>query len=167
MHHYESFRQHLRERAEQGHEPQFIACALAPLVEFDQLFSEQNLYSFDVNKFLSPDSTAQTYTLTSESMAHEGEPAVIEQSQWSAVWPGQDPRDGFAGSPGSVFTQTSGNAPLPDSPRTRALLLLVTTDFVHLSASNEQQPALVRGALTGAGDGFDFVVLDRSMIDPT
>lgn len=87
---------------------------------------------------------------------------VVDQSQWSAVWPGHDPQDGFAGSPGSVFTQSASNAPLPAGPRTSALLLLVTTDFVHLSASNVQTPALVRGALNGRGDGFDYVVLDRS-----
>lgn len=105
-----------------------------------------DLYSFDVNKFLSADATAQSFALTSESVAVEGGPAVIEQSQWSAVWPGHDPQEGFAGSPGSVFTQSASNAPLPTGPRTSALLLLPTTDFVHLSASNAQTPAMVRGA---------------------
>lgn len=121
-----------------------------------------DLYSFDVNKFLSADAMAQTYTLTSESVAVEGAPAVIERSHWSAVWPGHEPQEGFAGSPGSVFTQSAGNTPLPPSPRTSALLLLVTTDFVHMSASNEETPALVRGALNGKGAGYDYVVLDRS-----
>lgn len=163
VHHHQSLSEHLRLRAEQGHQPDFVPVALPPLVDFDQIFREMGLYSFDVNKFLSADATAQSYTLTSESIAVQGGPAVIEQSQWSAVWPGHDPQDGFAGSPGSVFTQSAGNTPLPECPRTSALLLLVTTDFVHLSASNASTPALVRGALNGDGDGFDYVVLDRSV----
>jgi hypothetical protein len=162
MHHHQSLSEHLRLRAEQGHQPVFTPCCLGPLVEFDQIFSDMDRYSFDVNKFLSADATAQSFTLTSESIAVEGGPAVIEQSQWSAVWPGHDPQDGFAGSPGSVFTQSAGNTPLPEGPRTSAFLLLVTTDFVHLSADKSQTPALVRGALNEKGDGFDYVVLDRS-----
>ena len=162
MHHHQSLSEHLRTHAEQGHQPEFVPCVLAPLVDFDRIFSEMDVYSFDVNKFLSADATAQSYTLTSESIAVEDGPAVIEQSRWSAVWPGHDRQDGFAGSPGSVFTQSASNAPLPAGPRTSALLLLATTDFVHLSASSTQTLALIRGALNAQGDGFDYVVLDRS-----
>ncbi len=162
MHHHQSLSEHLRLRAEHGHHPEFVPCVLAPLVDFDRIVSEMDVYAFDVNKYLPADATARSYALTSESVAVEGGPVVTEQSQWSAVWPGHDPQDGFAGSPGSVFTQPASNAPLPTGPRTSALLLLATTDFVHLSASNAQTPALIRGALNGKGDEFDYVILDRS-----
>ena len=166
MHSHQSFREHLQEHAAQGHEPQFEPVVLEPLVEFDRLFAQLDVFSFDVNKFLSAHSTAEVYVVSSETIAHEGDEPEIAQSQWSAVWPGHDPIDGFAGSPGSVFTQTSGNTPLPDTPRTRALLLLVTSDFVHLSASRDQSPPLVRGAVNGPGDGYRYVVLERPASTP-
>jgi hypothetical protein len=50
---------------------------------------------------------------------------------------------------------------MPDDENTAALVLLVTTNYVHLSASREQTPPLVRGAIDEGGEEFRYVVLSQ------
>jgi hypothetical protein len=156
-----SFREHLVELAERGHEPQFQPVVLPPLVEFDRLFATGDWYSVDVTKSLDADGLTRTYQLTIETVAAAGDEPEVHTAAWNPTVPGQDPYDGFTLGTASVLWGGVAQVPPPDGPLTEACLLLVTSDFVHLSASREQTPPLVRGAVDGPGDGYEYVVLAR------
>ncbi len=160
-HPHRSFRQHLVDLAENGHEPQFTPATLPPLVEFDRLFATVDWYSLDVTKSLDADGLTRVYQLTGETVLAAGDEPQVFSAAWTPTLPGQDPYDGFTLGTSSVLWGGVGEVPPPDGPLTEACLLLVTNDFVHLSASREQEPPLVRGAVDGPGDAFDYVVLAR------
>ena len=156
-----SFREHLVELAEKGHEPSFTAVDLPPLVEFDRLFASVDWYSLDVTKSLDADGLTRVYQLTAETVVAEGDAPQAWSAAWTPTLPGQDPYDGFTLGTSSVLWGGVGEVPPPDGPMTEAALLLVTNDFVHLSASRSQTPPLVRGAVDGPGDGYEYVELAR------
>jgi hypothetical protein len=160
MPHHTSLRQHLLAQAERGHEPAFVASHDEPLVEFAKIFADAGVYSLDVNKHRPDDEFWTAYELTAETVRAAGDEPEIFQGQWSPGDPGQDLAEGFlAGSSSALFGAVPGGA-MPPSELMSALLLLVTTNFVHLSASREQDPPVVRGAVDLAGDRFGYVVLD-------
>ena len=160
-HPHRTFRDHLVDLAERGHEPSFTPVQLPPLVEFDRLFATVDWFSLDVTKSLDADGLTRVYQLTGETVAAEGDEPQEFSAAWTPTLPGQDPYDGFTLGTSSVLWGGVGEVPPPDGPVTEACLLLVTTDFVHLSATRAQDPPLVRGALDGEGDGFDYVELAR------
>lgn len=160
-HPHTSWREHLLELAERGHEPEFVRVTLPPLVEFDRLFATVDWWSLDVTKSLDADGLARVYQLTGETVPQQGAEPQTFIAAWTPTLPGQDPYEGFTLGTSSVLWGGVGEVPPPDGPLTEACLLLVTTDFVHLSASREQDPPLVRGAVDGPGDGFDYVELAR------
>lgn len=156
-----SWREHLVELAERGHEPTFTPVDLPPLEEFDRLFATVDWYSLDVTKSLDADGLTRTYEVTAETVHSRGDSPQQWVGSWNATAPGADPRDGFALGTASALWGGGGEVPPPDGPVLEACLLLVTSDFVHLSASREQDPPLVRGAVDGPGDGYDYVELAR------
>lgn len=158
-HHHRSLREHLEELAERGHEPEFTPTTLPPLVAFADLFDSAEVYSFDVNRWLPADGLVTSWELTAEVRATADSEPVASTASWEPV--AGDPRAGFGLGTSSVLWGGAPDAPLPDDLRTRAFLLLVTTDFEHLSASREQDPPLVRGAINGPGEGFEYVQLAR------
>lgn len=101
------------------------------------------------------------YQLTVETVLAEGDAPRTWSAAWTPTLPGQDPYDGFTLGTSSVLWGGVGEVPPPDGPMTEASLLLVTSDFVHLSASRAATPPLVRGAVDGPGDGYDYVELAR------
>lgn len=156
-----SFREHLIELAEHGHAPTFQAVTLPPLVEFDRLFASVDWFSLDVTKSLDADGLTRVYQLTAETVVAEGDRPQTWSAAWTPTLPGQDPYDGFTLGTSSVLWGGVGEVPPPDGPLTEASLLLVTSGFVHLSATRAQTPPLVRGAVDGPGDGYDYVELAR------
>lgn len=160
-HQHRSFREHLVELAEHGHEPVFTPVTIPPLVEFDLLFATTGWWSFDVTKSLDADGLTRTYQLTTETVAVEGDAPQTWTASWNATAPGQDPAAGFGLGSSSVLWGGAAEVPPPDGPLTEAALLLVATDLVHLSATRAQEPPLVRGALDAPGDGYDYVRLAR------
>lgn len=160
-HPHPSLRQHLAELAEHGHEPEFVPVVLPPLVEFDELFASVDWFSLDVTKSLDADGLTRVYQLTAETVPAEGDEPQQFTAAWTPTLPGHDPYDGFTLGTSSVLWGGVGEVPPPDGPVTRACLLLVTTDVVHLSASRAQTPPLVRGAVDGPGDGYEYVQLAR------
>ncbi|MHA3701560.1 hypothetical protein ACXR2U_05205 [Jatrophihabitans sp. YIM 134969] len=160
-HPHRTFREHLVELAERGHEPEFQLVSLPPLVEFDRVFASVDWFSLDVTKSLDADGLTRTYQLTGETVAAEGDEPTPFTAAWTPTLPGQDPYDGFTLGTASVLWGGVAEVPPPDGPVTEACLLLVTTDFVHLSATRAQTPPLVRGAVEGPGDGYEYVQLAR------
>lgn len=157
-----SFRDHLVETAERGHTPVFRSSKAEPLRVLDQIFAATDLYSLDVNKHQPVDELSPYCLMTAERLQTAHSSPEIFTCEWTPVAPGVDPRTGFRIGPDSILFGSTAAATMPNDERTAALLLLVTSDFVHLSASREQNPALIRGAIDGHGEGFDYVVLDRT-----
>lgn len=159
-----SLRDHLVERAERGHEPVFTPSADPTLVEFARIFTDSSWYALDINKRQPEDTLSTSYEVSAERISVEGATPEIFSTWWEPVWPGQDPRSGFHAGPSSTTYGSSLGEVTPDDERTDAMLLILASDFVHLSASNEQSPALVRGAINTRAEEFGYVVLDPSEI---
>jgi|BarGraNGADG00212_1021973.scaffolds.fasta_scaffold89725_1 hypothetical protein len=154
-----SLRAHLVERAEQGNPAVFHPSNDPPLAEFATIFADTDLYSFDVNKHLTEDELAPLYELTAETVRTAGDEPELLTRHWSPVYQGQDPMQGFREGPDSaVWGNTLGEL-MPQDERTAAFMLLLTSNYVHLSASREQSPPLVRGAISEPGEEFRYVVL--------
>ena len=101
------------------------------------------------------------YELTSETLTTRESTPEIVLRHWSPVLPGQDPATGIRQTIDSTFW---GNTPpdvMPPGLIRAAFLLLATSNYTHLSASRDQSPPLVRGAISAAGEAFKYVVLDR------
>ena len=160
-HPHRTFREHLIELAERGHEPEFTPVDFPPLVGMDRLFATLDWYSLDVTKYLDDDGFSRVYQLTVETVVARGDEPQVWTTLWTPTLPGVDPYEGFTLATGAVLWGGPTQVPPPDGPLTEACLLVVTDDFVHLSASREQDPPLVRGAINGPGDGFDYVRLAR------
>lgn len=159
-----SLRQHLVQEAERGHPPVFVPSRADPLTELDRIFAGAELFSLDVNKTMPADELTPYYQMTAERVhTQEGKPEVFA-CFWNPVPAGQDPITGFHAIPDSSEFGSTVPLTMPADERTAALLLLVTSDFVHLSASREQDPPLVRGAVNGPDENYEYVVLDRTII---
>ena len=159
MAHHTSLRRHLVERAEHGHAPHFQVSDDPPLVAFAQLFATTNWFSFDVNKNVPEDAYGVRYEMTSETLAApDAEPETIFR-QLAPVLPGGDLATGFHDAPESSFFGTTPSDPVDSDIYQQAFLLLATSNYVHLSASREQTPPLVRGAIAEGGEAFTYVVL--------
>ena len=157
-----SLRDHLIQAAERGHQPVFEPSGAAPLWDFDAIFRDSGLYGFDVNKLLQDDVLAPSYLMTAERVFEAGEEPEVFTVTWDPVTTGQDPLTGFHVGVDSAWVGSTPMKFMPADERTAGLLLLVETNFVHLSASREQDPPLIRGALAGPGEQFDYVILDRT-----
>jgi hypothetical protein len=157
--HHRSLREHLVHRAEAGHPPVFVPSNDPPLVEFARLFEASGWYSFDVNKFISADGWVPVRQLSVEIVRSVGDPVEASEVGWTPVLPGRDPRAGFRYGADSAVWGTSPTVSLPPDSRVEALLLLVTTNYAHLSASRETSPPLIRGAVEEQGDEFTYVQL--------
>ncbi len=159
MAHHTSLRAHLVERAEHGHVPHFQVSNDPPLVAFAQLFATTSWFSFDVNKHVPEDAFGVRYEMTSETVAAPGAEPEMVFRQLAPVLPGGDLATGFHDAPESSFFGTTPSEPVESDIYQQAFLLLATSNYVHLSASREQTPPLVRGAIGERGEEFKYVVL--------
>jgi hypothetical protein len=154
-----SLRAHLLERAEHGHVPDFQPSNDPPLVAFARLFATTSWYSFDVNKHLPEDAYGVRYEMTSQTLAApDAEPEMVFR-QLAPVLPGGDFATALHDAPESSFFGTTPSDPVQSDIYQEAFLLLVSSNYVHLSASREQTPPLVRGAIGERGEEFRYVVL--------
>jgi hypothetical protein len=167
LHKHTSLREHLVARAQSEHAPVFVPSSDPTLVAFAQIFADTEVYSLDVNKHLPEDEFWASYVLTAETVRTRGAQPEVIYANWSPVEPGQDLAEGFLPGPSSpLFGSTLGEAMPPEELKS-ALLLLVTTSFIHLSASAEQTPPLVRGAVNLPGEEFGYLVLDPGAPAPS
>jgi hypothetical protein len=156
---HRSLREHLLERAERGHVPQFAPSQDPTLVDFARIFNDTGLYSLDVNKHRPEDEFWAAYVLVADIVRAPALPAEEFQGSWSPVQPGQDLLEGFLAGANSALFGSNPSQAMPPEELSGALLLLVTSNFTHLSASREQDPPLVRGAVDLAGEEFGYLVL--------
>ena len=158
MSEHKSWRERLGGLAE-GPEPVFEPSDDPTLVAFAQLFVESELFAFDANKRLRTDAFSPLYDCETASVRTAGARPELLVVIWTPVWEGTDPLAGFRTGHDSTYLGTTPTVAMPQDERTAALLLLVTSSFVHLSARREDSALVVQGAIDSGGDDFRFVEL--------
>jgi hypothetical protein len=154
----------LEELAAQGHEPSFELTDDPTLVAFAALFDESRLTNFDANKRLRTDAWSPIYDCWTESQLAPDSPVERFEASWTPVWGRTDPRTGFRVGWDSALLGSTPTAAMPSDERTAALLMLVTTTFVHLSASRNGSAVTVRGAFEMTGPDLGYVLLDPDIV---
>jgi hypothetical protein len=160
MHEHMSLRERLAALREHGAEPVFEASDDPTLVAFAGLFADSELYSFNANKHLRVDALSPIYDCETESVAEGGAEPEKFVVTWAPVWQRDSPVTGFRTGGDSVFVGSTPTIAMPQDERTAALLLLVTTTFIHLSASRAGGVALVQGAVEDDSGDYRFLTLD-------
>jgi hypothetical protein len=145
-------------------EPRFEASRDPTLIAFAQLFAESGRYSFDANKHLRSDALSPIYDCETEARATPDAEPDRFVAIWTPVWENTDPVTGFRTGRDSVFLGSTPTVAMPQDERTVALLLLVTTTFVHLSASHTDAGPLVQGAVETDDNRYRFLRLDAAAI---
>jgi hypothetical protein len=146
-------------------EPPFELSAAPTLISFAQLFVDSGLYSFDANKHLRTGALSPIYDCETESATKPGSEPERLVAIWAPAWADDDPVTGFRTGRDSSFLGSTPTVAMPQDERTAALLLLVTTAFVHLSAAYERDAGvLVQGAIETDDDEFRFLTLDPAMV---
>ncbi len=159
-------------------EPVFQHSDDPTLTAFAALFEESELFTFAADQHLRTGALTPIYDC--ETQARRSPDGALERFvvTWAPVWPHTDPVTGFrTGGDSSVFG-TAPTVAMPPDERTAALLLLVTTAFVHLSAARTGSGRVVRGALEADDGSYHFLELiptdlsgpgarpDRSALNP-
>ena len=161
MHEHMSLRDRL-EALTEHREPVFEPSEDPTLVAFSKLFTTSGLFTFDASKTLRIDALSAIYDCETESQreAHAAPEKFVVI--WTPVWSGDDPLTGFRTGHDSVLLGSTPTVAMPQDERTAALLLLVTSTFVHLSASRAEPMPLIRGAIDAEGGTYRFVTLDQA-----
>ena len=160
---HRTFRERLEALRQHG-EPEFEASADPTLVAFAQLFVDSELVSFDANKHLRTDALSPIYDCETESVS-DGDPEPQKFAvNWSPVWAGTAPVTGFRTGRDSVAFGSTPTVAMPQDERTAALLLLVTSAFVHLSAHPSASGPLIQGAVDDEDGRLRFVTLEPAAL---
>jgi hypothetical protein len=164
VHSHKSLREHLDDLAARGHEPVFEVIEDPTLAAFATLFDGSGLAAFDANKRLRTDAWSPIYDCWTEARTTPTAAVDRFEAIWSPVWGGTDPLAGFRTGWDSALLGTTPTVAMPQDERTAALLMLVTTTFLHLSADRDGTQLSVRGAMEGSGSGFRYVTLDQAAL---
>jgi hypothetical protein len=156
---HRTWRERIGGHAADGPEPEFEPSADSTLIAFAQLFIDSELLALDANKHLRTDALSPIYDCETESRHRSDSAPESFFAIWDPVWAGTDPVTGFRSGQDSAAFGSTPTVAMPQDERTAALLLLVTTRFVHLSAQRDGASVLVRGAVDAGDDGFRFVEL--------
>ncbi|MDQ6936139.1 MAG: hypothetical protein M3140_00245 [Actinomycetota bacterium] len=159
-----SLREYLASLADQGAEPEFEVAADPVLAKFATIFADSGLYALDANRFHRTGSLSDLYDCTTVRRRGAGDEPEIFSCRWAPVWASADPLTGFRTGPDSAWLGSTPTRAMPPDERTSALLLLVTSPYLHLSASREQSPALIRGAFEAGGGGLRYTELDPAVL---
>jgi hypothetical protein len=155
----------LRDRFEaltEHREPVFEPSDDPTLVAFSKLFVQSELFAFEASKRIRVDALSTIYDCETESRSDADAGPGIFEALWTPVWPGEDPLTGFRTGSDSIFGHRPTVA-MPQDERTAALLLLVTSTFVHLEARRADPLPVIRGAMDAPGSTYRFVTLDPAL----
>jgi hypothetical protein len=162
MHDHISLRDRLESLA--GHrEPVFELSDDPTLVAFSKLFAQTGLFALEASKRIRVDALSTMYDCETESRSDADATPDVFDVIWTPVWPGEDPLTGFRKGRNSVAFGSTPTVAMPQDERTAALLLLVTSTFVHLEVRRAEPMPLIRGALDAPGSSFRFVTLDPAV----
>jgi hypothetical protein len=129
------------------------------LTAFADLFDGSGLAALAANKQERVDALTLVYDCWTESMRASGDDAEVFTVAWAPNRQGTDPLTGFRTGEDSILLGTAPTVAMPQDERTEALLLLVTSRFVHLSAARGDRGPVVRGVLDDGGSGYRFLSL--------
>jgi hypothetical protein len=160
MHEHMSLRERLAALREHDAEPVFEASDDPTLVAFAGLFADSELFAFDANKHLRVDALSPIYDCETESVTQAGAEPEKFVVTWAPVWQRDSPVTGFRTGRDSVFVGSTPTIAMPQDERTAALLLLVTTTFIHLSGSRQGNAAVVQGAIEDDDGNYRFLTLE-------
>jgi hypothetical protein len=161
---HRSLRERLVALASHDHEPTFEPSADPTLLMFAELFRGSALYSLDANKRLRSDALSPIYDCETESRATSDSAPDRFVAVWTPVWQQDDPVSGFRTGRDSAYLGSTPTVAMPQDERTAALLLLVSTTFVHLSASDHGGAPLVQGAVETDDNRYRFLRLDQAAL---
>jgi hypothetical protein len=156
----------LRDRLEaltEHREPVFEPSDDPTLVAFSKLFAKSGLFALDASKILRIDAFSAIYDCETESRSAADAVPEMFVAIWTPVWSSDDPLTGFRTGHDSVLLRSTPTVAMPQDERTAALLLLITSTFVHLSASRAKLVPLIRGAIDADGGTYRLVTLDRAV----
>jgi hypothetical protein len=156
---HRSLRERLEALVDARTAPEFEPSADATLLAFARVFVDSGLVAFDANKHLRSDALSPLYDCETESVREPGDDPELFVAIWTPVWSGTDPLAGFRTGRDSAYLGSTVSVAMPQDERTAALVLLVTTSFIHLSARWEGAALAVQGAVDAGGDAFRFVQL--------
>jgi hypothetical protein len=139
--------------------PEFEPSEDLVLVEFLRLFLTSELAAFDADKRLRTDALSPLFDCETVSVRAAGASAESFAVIWTPVWQGTDPLAGFRTGHDSAYLGSTPTVAMPPDERTDALLLLVTSQYVHLSAMRDGARVVVRGAVDDGENTFRFVEL--------
>jgi hypothetical protein len=134
------------------------------LTAFAELFTGSGLAAFAANKQERPDALTLVYDCWTESMRGPADAAEVFSVVWTPDRQGSDPLPGFRTGEDSILLGTAPTVAMPQDERTEALLLLVTSRFVRLSAARGDPGPVVQGVLDDGGSGYRFLELDRPAV---
>jgi hypothetical protein len=159
MHTYESLHEWLDRLFGQPQPVRFRPSTDPALVAFAELFAASGLAAFAASKRLRLDAYTLLYDCWTESTREPGGAAEVFPVAWAPNRQGADPLTGFRTGEDSILLGTAPTVAMPQDERTDALLLLVTSRFVHLSAEQHQPAPVVQGVVDTGGDHYDFLSL--------
>lgn len=161
---HRTLRELISHHAEHNRDPVFEPTDDPILVLFAKLFVDSELVSFDANKHLRTGALSPLYDCETVSVHPDnGEPELFV-AIWTPVWAGTDPVTGFRTGHDSSYLGATPTIAMPQDERTAALLLLVTSSYVHLSARRERSMLLVQGAIDDGDERFRFAELVPSAL---
>lgn len=166
-HNHTSLRDRLIAMASEREHPKFEPSTDPTLISFGRLFVDSGLYSFDANKRLRTGALSPIYDCETESRpTADAEPHRFV-AIWTPVWEHTDPLTGFRTGRDSELFGSTPTVAMPQDERTAALLLLVTSTFVHLSGGfGPAGDLLVQGAFESDDNEYGFVQLASAQLFP-
>src|SRR3954471_7967768 len=164
MHAHEALREWLARLVGHRESVEFEPSTDPTLIAFAELFAGSGLAAFVATKQVRVDALTLVYDCWTESMREpSGAPDVFTVA-WAPNRQGNDPLTGFRSGEDSILLGTAPTVAMPQDERTDALLLLVTSRFVQLSASRGDPAPVVRGVVDPGGNAFRFLTLARSAV---
>jgi hypothetical protein len=160
-----SLRQRLAALIEPERPPVFETSDDPTLITFARIFVESELFALDANRHLRTDAFSPIFDCETESRTNATAEPVTFAVVWAPVWHRDDPETGFRTGSDSAFVGSTPSVAMPQDERTAALLLLVTTTFVHLSAGWDGGSLLVQGATEAENNSFRLLTMDPAVVN--
>lgn len=161
MHGRTALRGHFRSLAHPA-EPVFEPSDDPILRAFSEVFLESGLAAFDANKHLRTGALTPIYDCETASCRDATSASERFVAVWSPIWTQTEPITGFRTGRDSAWLGSTPTVTMPRDERTAALLLLVTSAFVHLSGLAVDGQSLVQGAIDTGGFTYRFLTLDTT-----
>jgi hypothetical protein len=159
MSNHRGWRDRLGAHSGRNSEPVFEPSDDPTLVAFARVFADSELISLDADKRLRTDALSPLYDCETESVRTAGEAPELFVVIWTPVWSGTEPVAGFRTGHDSAYLGSTVTVAMPQDERTAALLLLVTSGFIHLSGAYDGSGLVIRGAFDDGDDRYRFLEL--------